>query len=52
VYPKKNADAEATFRKFCQLGPRGAVEHYGWHADRDLVPDAMGADTAWHDFGC
>src|SRR4051812_35431221 len=25
-------------KKLCQLGPRGAVEHYGRHADRDLVP--------------
>src|SRR3954447_24553413 len=38
VHPKKDADAETTFKKLCQLGPRGAVEHHGWHADRDLVP--------------
>ena len=38
VHPKKDAAAEATFKKLRQSGARRTHRHHGWRADRDLVP--------------
>ncbi|NPD69860.1 hypothetical protein HN018_27210 (plasmid) [Lichenicola cladoniae] len=37
VHPKKNPEAEATFKKLCQSGACQAHRHHGKYADRDLV---------------